>query len=95
MTFAGLESVKDHLAIDPEPENHDALFGEFIIPEDIARALKKNKLVWKNFNQFSEQYKRVRIGWIDAARKRPEEFNKRLNYFIKMTAKNKIYGMIR
>jgi uncharacterized protein YdeI (YjbR/CyaY-like superfamily) len=95
MTDAGYKSIQDHFKNDPASENHDALFGEFIIPEDIAGALKKDKLVWKNFTQFSEQYKRVRIGWIETARKRPEIFNKRLKYFIKMTAGNKTYGMIK
>lgn len=95
MTLAGLESIKDHIETDTESLNHDELFGAFIIPEDIGRALKKDELVWKNFTRFPEHYKRVRIGWIEAARIRPEIFNKRLNYFIRMTGKNKMYGMIR
>ena len=35
---------------------------------------------------------RIRIGFIEGARNRPEEFQKRLRYFIKMTEKNKQYG---
>lgn len=34
------------------------------------------------------------FGWIDGARKRPDEFKKRLKYFLKMTAKNKRFGMV-
>lgn len=65
---------------------------EFEIPKDILEALKANKEAWKHFRAFSDSYKRIRIGFIEGARKRPEEFKKRLRYFIKMTAKNKQYG---
>lgn len=65
---------------------------EFEIPADILKALKSNKAAWKNFQKFSDAYKRIRIGFIEGARKRPDEFAKRLRYFIKMTEKNKLYG---
>ncbi len=65
---------------------------KFEIPEDILSAIKANPEAWKNFQGFSEAYKRIRIGFIDGARKRPEEFQKRLRYFIRMTEKNKQYG---
>ena len=32
--------------------------------------------------------------WIEMARRRPEVFETRLAYFIKMTAQNKTYGMV-
>ena len=62
------------------------------IPADILEAIHANPLAWENFQRFSEPYKRIRIGFIDGARKRPEEFQKRLRYFIKMTEKNRLYG---
>jgi uncharacterized protein YdeI (YjbR/CyaY-like superfamily) len=62
------------------------------IPRDILKAIKANKDAWKHFQKFSDAYKRIRIGFIDGARKRPAEFNKRLRYFIRMTEKNKQYG---
>src|SRR5215211_5994350 len=65
---------------------------KFEIPKEILKAIKGNKEAWNNFQRFSDSYKRIRIGFIDGARKRPEEFKKRLRYFIKMTAKNKQYG---
>ncbi len=65
---------------------------KFEIPKDILNAIKANETAWKHFQKFSAAYKRIRIGFIDGARKRPEEFNKRLRYFIKMTEKNKQYG---
>ncbi|MCX6746627.1 MAG: YdeI/OmpD-associated family protein [Candidatus Pacearchaeota archaeon] len=65
------------------------------IASDILKFLKQNKEVWKNFQKFPSLYKRVRIGWIEEARTHPKFFNQRLNHFLKMTAKNKKYGMIR
>jgi uncharacterized protein YdeI (YjbR/CyaY-like superfamily) len=64
----------------------------FEIPKDILKEIKANKAAWKHFQTLSDTYKRIRIGFIDGARNRPEEFKKRLRYFIKMTEKNKQYG---
>jgi len=50
-----------------------------------------------NYQGFSEPYKRIRIGYIEAARVRPEEFDKRLSHFINKTRENKMiseYGGI-
>ena len=66
----------------------------FVIPEDILHALKADAQVWENFSAFPESYQRIRVGWIEGARKRPAEFEKRLRYFIRMTAANKKYGMV-
>jgi len=85
MTAAGLIAVSH--AFDKDQD-------EFTIPKDILNFLKKDKLTWENFQNFSKSYQRVRIMWIDNARSRPEIFEKRLSYFIKMTAKNKKYGMM-
>ncbi len=70
----------------------DIASEEFETPKDILEAIKENKEAWKNFQGFSETYKRIRIAFIDGARNRPEEFQKRLNYFMKMTEKNKQFG---
>ncbi len=64
------------------------------IPHDIMRALRQHNGTWKNFLKFPESYKRIRIGWITGARKRPEILRQRLRYFVKMTAQNKRYGMV-
>ena len=50
----------------------------FIFPDDIIEKLKEDKSVWENFQQFSDSYKRIRIAYIEAARKRSEELEKRL-----------------
>ena len=63
---------------------------EFIFPEDIIKQLKSNKAVWENYQNFSEPYKRIRIAYIDSARKRHDEFEKRLSNFINKTKDNKL-----
>ena len=68
----------------------DIINKPFKFPKDIISALKKDKEVWNNYLAFSDSYKRIRVAYIDAARKRPDEFNKRLNSFIKKTKENKI-----
>lgn len=65
----------------------------FEIPSDILKEIKKNKEAWKNFQKFSDSYKRIRIAYLDGSRNRPGEFRKRINYFIKMTAANKQFGI--
>ena len=68
-----------------------------MFPEDILELLRQDESVWKNYQRFSEPYKRIRIAYIEAARKRPEEFQKRLNSFIEKTRRNKLimgYGGI-
>ena len=64
------------------------------IPPDILQALKQHRGTWKNFQRFPDSYKRIRIWWIDASRKRPEAFRVRLRYFLKMTSQNKRFGMV-
>ena len=64
----------------------------FEMPADILEALRADPQAWKNFQAFSEAYVRIRIAFIEGARKRPAEFEKRLRYFIEMTAKNKMFG---
>jgi uncharacterized protein YdeI (YjbR/CyaY-like superfamily) len=64
----------------------------FEIPPDILSAIQANEAAWENFQGFSPGYIRIRIAFIDGARNRPEEFEKRLGYFIQMTEKNKQFG---
>ena len=63
-----------------------------VIPPDILAALKADRETWKNFEAFSDSYKRIRVGYIDGARDRPEEFAKRLRNFLKVTKANRIIG---
>jgi uncharacterized protein YdeI (YjbR/CyaY-like superfamily) len=70
----------------------DILEEKFSIAQDILDELKSNKQAWKYFQKFSDPYKRIRIGFIEGARKRPAEFKKRLKHFISMTEQNKQFG---
>ena len=63
-----------------------------VIPPDILAALKSDRETWKNFRAFSDSYKRIRVGYIDGARDRPDEFAKRLRNFLKVTKENRIIG---
>lgn len=87
MTLIGLSVVK-HLM------NTSSKDLELKIKKDILKYLKQDKKTWENFKKFPESYKRVRIGWIESARINSEIFNTRLRYFLKMTSKNKKYGMV-
>jgi len=87
MTAKGLSAVKH--AFDASTKD-----SKCVIRIDIFKFLKEDKKTWENFQKFPESYKRIRIEWIEGARTRPELFNKRLTYFLKMTAKNKKYGMM-
>jgi uncharacterized protein YdeI (YjbR/CyaY-like superfamily) len=94
MTKAGFESIGHELTEDLKRVSASKQLKAFKMPEDIEERLKQDPVGWKNFQKFPASYKRIRIGWIDGARKRPEEFEKRLRYFVKMTAKGKRYGMV-
>jgi len=87
MTDVGIAAVKH--VFDASSET------KLVIAKDILKSLKEDKSVWENFQGFPEPYKRIRINWIEGARTRPEIFKKRLSYFLKMTAKNKRYGMMK
>ena len=69
----------------------------FVFPDDIIEAIKEDADAWRNYRSFTEPYKRIRVAYIDAARKRPEEFRRRLENFIKKTREGKLivgYGGI-
>jgi uncharacterized protein YdeI (YjbR/CyaY-like superfamily) len=64
----------------------------FVFPTDIMVELKANKRAWENFQKYSGAYQRIRIAFIDGARNRPKEFEKRLRYFLDMTEQDKQFG---
>lgn len=85
MTPAGLAKIQTRM---DEP---------FVIPADILRLLKKDATTWKNFRAFPEWYRRIRIGWIEAARQQGRliAYQTRPAYFLRMTAQNKRFGMVK
>ena len=78
------------------PEVLAAAAGEldrdFIIPADILAAVQADAQAWQNFQAFSPTYIRIRVAFIEGARDRPAEFARRLAYFLRMTARNKLFG---
>ena len=91
MTRAGLESIKHHLE---RRTNQRTALKRFVLPEDILAALKSEPEAWKYFRRFPQYYQRIRVGWVDGVRNRPDVFRQRLRYLIKMSAKNKRFGMV-
>jgi uncharacterized protein YdeI (YjbR/CyaY-like superfamily) len=71
---------------------HDVIEEEYVYPPDIVAALQANEQAWENFQRYSGTYQRIRIAYVDTARKRPEEFDKRLAHLIRMTEKDKQFG---
>ena len=85
--------------IHPEirPSVEALITAPFVYPEDILEAIRSDGEAWKHFESFPEPYKRIRVAYVDAARKRPAEFQKRLDNFIRRTRENKLitgYGGI-
>jgi pyroglutamyl-peptidase len=75
----------------------DLIETPFVFPEDILEAIRRDGTAWKNFLSFPEPYRRIRVAYVDAARKRPAEFEKRLGNLITKSGENKMiagYGGI-
>lgn len=90
MTAAGLAAVSKFFDEDKYREE-----DVFIIAPDILEPLQADRQAWENFQKFPEGYKRMRIGFIESRRRHGSEaFQKSLAHFIKMTARNKKFGMV-
>jgi uncharacterized protein YdeI (YjbR/CyaY-like superfamily) len=83
MTKAGLAVLGD--ALEEQPLK---------LAPDVRRALQAAPGAWRNFEAFPEGYRRIRIAYIEGARGRPEEFRRRLDNFVKRTAKNQRIGYV-
>lgn len=64
----------------------------FVFPADIQAALRAVPQAWHNFQRYSGAYQRIRIAYIDTARHRPGEYEKRLAHLLKMTVQDKQFG---
>jgi uncharacterized protein YdeI (YjbR/CyaY-like superfamily) len=62
------------------------------LPDDLHKALSKNKKAFENFNAFPAGYRRQFLFWIDSA-KRPETRTARIMQTILMAAANKKPGV--
>jgi uncharacterized protein YdeI (YjbR/CyaY-like superfamily) len=90
MTKMGLASIAH--AFDHKKDMKEKLPAA--VPPDILKALKRDAETWRRFQRFPASYKRIRVGWIVAARHRPQAFRQRLQYFLKMTKQGKRFGMV-
>ncbi|MFC2174344.1 YdeI family protein [archaeon] len=87
MTAAGLKTL---------PKGFGQSKEKLVIASDVLKELKADKQVWKNFQAFPDYYKRIRIAYIESQRRHGSEmFQKSLLNFIKMTAKNTRFGMLK
>jgi uncharacterized protein YdeI (YjbR/CyaY-like superfamily) len=68
------------------------LSAKFEIASDILAAIKVEQKAWEFFQELPELYIRVRVGYIEEARKQPDEFNRRLQNFVSKTSTRKMYG---
>ena len=82
MTKAGLEAIGSLRA------------KRLAIPPDIKAALRRDAAAWKYFQRFPAPYRRMRIAFVDGARRRPEEFRRRLRNLVRKSAANERFGMI-
>jgi len=87
-----LKWLLEHKMIHPKltDEVQKIVAEPFRFPKDIIDKIKADEIVWENYQNLSESYKRIRIAYIDSARNRPAEFEKRLNNFISKTRANKL-----
>jgi hypothetical protein len=65
------------------------------VAPDVRRVLLAEPGAWARFEELPVAYRRIRLGFIEGARDRPEIFATRLRYFVRMTAQGKRYGMVR
>jgi uncharacterized protein YdeI (YjbR/CyaY-like superfamily) len=90
MTKTGLRAI-EHV-YDPDKDK----IGKFSIPPAILEAIKENKQAWMNFQKLPEPYKRIRIAYVQSRlRHNKEMYDKALQHFIKMTAKNRRIGFVK
>ena len=68
----------------------EVIRSPYVFPDDIITSIKSDFRAWENFQTLSDGYKRIRIAYIDASRKCPEEFKKRLENFIAKTRDGKL-----
>lgn len=66
-----------------------------VIAPDIRAAFERDPIAWKRFTRFPAAYRRIRIAFVEGARRRPAEFERRLRSLVRRSAKNERFGMVR
>jgi uncharacterized protein YdeI (YjbR/CyaY-like superfamily) len=70
---------------DVRPEDYE-------IPDDITAALRSDARAWDNWVRFSPSYRRIRAAYVDGARDREGEFERRMTTLVERTAKGRQFG---
>jgi len=83
MTRAGLEAIG---SLSPT---------RLVIAPDIKSALQREPRAWRHFQRFPIAYRRIRLAFVEGARRRPDEFKRRLGHLVRRSAKNERFGMVR
>jgi uncharacterized protein YdeI (YjbR/CyaY-like superfamily) len=65
---------------------------EFVVPDFMEEALRKNRKAYENFNNLAMSYRKMYVGWISSA-KRAETRMKRLAEAIGLLEQNKKLGL--
>jgi uncharacterized protein YdeI (YjbR/CyaY-like superfamily) len=82
------------VAADVRAKLPDVSVDGFQAPPDILAALQANPRAWENFQRYSPSYQRIRIAFVEDAReRRPEDFRKRLENLVRMSEKDRQYGV--
>lgn len=76
-----------------------AVIGELkarrvVVAPDIKAVFEREPIAWRRFQRFPAAYRRMRIAFVEGARRRPAEFEKRLRNPVRKSAKNERFGMI-
>lgn len=66
-----------------------------VISSDIKASLESDSIAWKRFRRYPIAYRRIRIAFVEGARRRPAEFRRRLRNLVRKSAKNERFGMVR
>lgn len=90
MTRAGLTALSH--VFDPDTDKPE----KFAIPIGILKALKADKNTWRNFQKFSDSYKRIRVEYIESRKRHGiAMYTKSLKHFVLQTSKNKRVGFVK
>ncbi len=87
-----LLSKQGQLAPDVKKSTISVIKKIFTFPRDIMDAIREDETAWKNFAKFPAAYKRLRVAFVEGARKRPAMFRTRLKYLTKMSHAGKMFG---
>lgn len=72
----------------------DLSVDSFRIPDDILAALQADPETWANFQQFPAVYQRIRVSYIEEARRQPQVFAQRLDNFLRKTRQGAMFGTL-